>query len=445
MIEGNIREPLAMRRIVQTWWPLAASWLFMAIEGPMMNAVVARLADPEIHLAAWGGVVWSLALLIESPIIMLLSASTALSKDWDSYCRLRRFMMYTSAALTVLHVLVAFTPLYYVVAVKMIGVPAEIVEPGRVGMMIMVPWTWSIAYRRFNQGVMIRFGQSRAVGLGTVVRLGANGLVLTIGYLIGAIPGIVVATCAIATGVVTEAIYVGLRVRPLLRGPLRVAAPVEPPLTLRSFLAFYVPLAMTALLGMLAQPMVSAGISRMPNAVDSLATWSVVSGFVFMLRSMSYAFNEVVIALLDEPRATRELRRFAIGLATLTSAALLAVAATPLATFWFGRVSALSSHLVAMARIGLWVALPVPGLNVFLSWYQGTIVHSRRTRAITEAVVAFLLGGVAVLLGGVVWGRMTGLYVGLTSLVVGILAQTSWLWWRSRPAMQALQVCDGSG
>jgi hypothetical protein len=123
--------------------------------------VVARLVAPEIHLAAWGGTVWPLALVVESPIIMLLSASTALSKDRDSYLRLRRFMMRASAVLTVLHVWIAFTPLYYVVAVEMIGAPAEIVEPGRLGMMIMVPWTWSIAYRRCYDTLILTFGQYR--------------------------------------------------------------------------------------------------------------------------------------------------------------------------------------------------------------------------------------------------------------------------------------------
>jgi hypothetical protein len=441
-VEDSAPASLSMRHIVQTWWPLAASWLFMAVEGPMMSAVVARLAAPEIHLAAWGGIVWPLALVIESPIIMLLSASTALSKDWSSYLKLRRFMMRAGAVLTVLHVLIAFTPLYDVVAVEMIGAPAEIVEPGRLGMMIMLPWTWSIAYRRFNQGVMIRFGHSRVVGLGTVLRLCADGLVLAVGYLIGVVPGIVVATSAIATGVVTEAIYVGLRVRPVLRGQLQRAAPVEPPLTLRSFLEFYTPLAITALLNMVVQPLISASLSRMPDALDSLAVWSVVSGFVFLLRSMSYAYNEVVIALLDEPRAARNLRRFAVLMAALTSATLLLIAATPLATFWFGQVSALNSRLVVLARIGLWIALPIPALDALQSWYRGAIVHSRRTGAITEAVAIFLLADGAILLSGIVGGRVTGLYVGLAAYGAGMLAQTIWLQWRSRPAIQVLQSHD---
>ena len=62
------------RRIFKTWWPLAVSWLLMSVELPALSAVIARLPDPEIHLAAYGGVVFPIALIVESPIIMLLAA-----------------------------------------------------------------------------------------------------------------------------------------------------------------------------------------------------------------------------------------------------------------------------------------------------------------------------------------------------------------------------------
>ena len=183
-----------MQRIIRTWWPLAASWMLMAAELPALSAVVARLPNPSINLAAYGGVIFPLALIIESPILMLLSASTALSKDWASYRKIWRFMMVTSAVMTGLHLLLVFTPLYYVVVRGILGVPEVIVEPARIGLMIMTPWTWAIVYRRYHQGVLIRFGHSKAVGAGTVMRLSANGLVLLIGYSLGTVSGIVVAT-----------------------------------------------------------------------------------------------------------------------------------------------------------------------------------------------------------------------------------------------------------
>jgi hypothetical protein len=434
-----------MRRIVQTWWPLAASWLLMAAELPVLSAVVARLANPEINLAAYGGVVFPVALIIESPIIMLLSASTALSKDWDSYLKLRRFMMRAGALLTTLHVLIAFTPLYYVVAVGLIGAPTEIIEPARIGLMIMTPWTWSIAYRRFNQGVLIRFGHSRAVGLGTLVRLSADGLVLGIGYLIGAIPGIVVAASTVATGVVSEAIYAGLRVQPVLRDQLRQTAPIEQPLTFRTFIDFYTPLAMTSLLSFLVQPIGSAALSRMPDAMESLAVWPVVSGLIFMLRSLGLAYNEVVVAMLDEPRAVYNLSRFTALLTTLTTVLLLSIAATPFARFWFQRLSALPPPLATLAHRGLWIALPMPGLTVLQNWYQGALMHSRRTRAITEAMAIFLLTSSAILWAGVAWGQVTGLYIGLVAFGASTLIQTVWLWQRSRLAVRAMQARYAAG
>ncbi|MCP4534748.1 MAG: hypothetical protein GY831_26450, partial [Delftia sp.] len=74
--------------------------------------------------------------------------------------------------------------------------------------------------------------------------------------------------------------------------------------------------------------------------------------------------------------------------------------------------------------------------------YQGTLVHSRRTRAITEAVAIALFTTGAILVAGVVWGQAMGLYVGLAALWIGLLAQTVWLRHRSRPVMRALKTRD---
>ncbi len=431
-----------LRRIVRTWWPLAASWMLMAAEMPMLSAVVARLADPAINLAAYGGVVFPLALIVESPILMLLSASTALSRDWASYRKVWRFMMTAGALLTGLHGLIAFTPLYFVLVRGVLGVPEAIVAPARLGLMIMLPWTWAIAYRRYHQGVLIRFGHAQAVGIGTATRLTANAIVLALGYFIGTLPGIVVAATAVATGVMVEAFYVGRAVQPVLRQQLRPAAAIMPPLTWRAFAAFYIPLALTSLISLLAQPIGSAGLSRMPQPIESLAVWPVVTGLLFLIRSLGFAYNEVVVALLDERGMTPYLRRFTGVLAIATTAILLLIAATPLATFWFGRLSALPADLLALARVGLLLTLPIPALTVVQSWCQGAIVHSRRTRGITEAVVVYLAVNVALLWAGVAWGRTVGLYVGLMAFTLSLAAQTGWLWLRSRATMVAVAARD---
>ena len=409
----------------------------MGFELPVVSAFIARLPSPEISLAAYGGVVFPLSLLIEAPIIMLLAASTALSRDLATYLKLRRFMMAAGAALTGLHLLVAATPLYDVVVGTLIDAPVEIREPARIGLLIVTPWTWSIAYRRFQQGVLIRFGRPRTVGVGTGVRLATNVTVLALGTAIGNLPGIVVGTAAISCGVLAEALFIGWRVRPIVRGELAAAPDSGERLTARGFLRFYIPLAMTSLISLLALPIGSAAMSRMPRPIDSLAVWPVLSGLTFTLRSLGFAYTEVVVALFERNGAPRALFRFTVLLASATSAALLLIAASPLAGLWFASVSGLSAPLAALGSRAIWISLLLPALSVLQSWHQGILVHLRRTRGVSEAVSIYLTTSGLFLWLGVRSDRFTGLYVGLAAALAGYLAQVLWLQRRSREARAA--------
>jgi hypothetical protein len=436
-------DPLTSRRIFKTWWPLAASWILMALEGPALNIVVARLADPKVHLAAYGSVVFPLAVLIEAPIIMLLAASTALCVDWAAYRKIRRVMHFAGAALTALHALIAFTPLYGLIVGGVIGAPEEIIGPGRIGFMVALPWTWAIAYRRFHQGVLIRFGYSLTVGIGTGVRLFLDVAVLAAGFVLQSIPGTTVATAAIIAGVLGEAGYVGWRVRPVLRSELPETRASKDPLTYRAFFRFYVPLSLTSLILLGARPVLTAAISRMPNALDSLAVLPVVTSLTFLLRSTGVAYSEVVIAHLGAEGSARPLRRFALGLIAAVTVGLLLVAATPLSRLWFGTVTGLSENLVQLARSGLWFALLLPGVSTLQSWLRGIVLHSRRTRSVTDATLIYFVLLVGILWIGIEWSRYSGVHVGLAAMTVGELAGAGWLAWRSRWARKALRVRDG--
>jgi hypothetical protein len=434
--------PVTIGRITRTWWPLAASWLFMSLEAPLLTAAVARLPGPLVNLAAYGGVVFPLSLLIEAPIIMLLAASTALSRDMASYRLVRRYMMWAGGLLTLLHVAVALTPLYYVVVVGLMGADPAIVEPARLGLILMTPWTWSIAYRRFNQGVLIRYGRSRTVGIGTVVRLSTVIVVLAVGYT-QRWPGIAVAASAVACGVMAEALYTRFAVQPVLRGPLAASPAVAPALTWPAFYAFYTPLVLTSLLMLAAQPIGSAAMSRMPQAVASLAAWQVVGAVLFMIRSPGVAFNEVVVALADEPGGTTALRRFALGLAAATSLVLLVFLVTPLGDWWFRRLMDLSPELVGLAKSAMWLGIPLAALTVAQSWYQGLLVNTRRTRGVSEAVAVYLVVDGLLLALGVAVGTVAGLYVAIAAMIAAMLVQTAWLWHWARASLADLDARDG--
>jgi len=401
----------------------------MSAELPAISAFIARLADPEINLAAYGSVVFPLALIIESPVIMLLAASTALSRDFHSYRKLRVYMMTMGATLTGLHLILALTPLFDMVVGRWIGAPAELLEPSRIGFLFMTPWTWSIAYRRFNQGILIRFGRSKWVGIGTGVRLTTDLAVLAFGSWMEW-PGVVVATSAIACGVIVEAAFVARVVKPVILGPLAAQQEDRRVIDLPVFVRFYFPLATTSLLLLSVQPLASAAMSRMAEPLLSLAIWPVAYGLLFVLRSPGLAYQEVVVALIERPGGSAALARFAWGLTGVTTGLLAAIALTPAGILWFGGICGLAPDLAELGNAALWLGMVIPGLCVLQNWLQGILVDRRRTRGITESVLVFLGLTLTLLAGGTMQSSATGIQVGLAAFSVGSLGQTAWLVWR---------------
>ncbi len=411
--------------IFDTWWPLALSWLLMGIELPALSAVVSRQSDPEVMLAAFGGVVFPIALLIESPVIMMLAASTAVSRDLQRFHRLQRFNMRLAIILTALHALVALTPLFDLIVVPLLDVPETLREPAVLGLTIMIPWTWAIADRRFCQGALIRVGHREKIAQGTFLRLAST---LAAGLLAAAFggSGIVIATMGLSIGVLVEAAFARWWAQRLVVPALTAAGPSQQPAP-PSLLLFYIPLAMTPMLVLAAQPLASAGISRMPEALACLAAWGPAGGAVFLSRSSGIAFNEVVIARCEDPGALNRLHRFAWAWGTVWTALLLAIAVTPLADVWFGPIIGLDTELVDIGRSALWLAVPIPLLTYLQSYWQGLLVHAHRTSAVTGSVGLSLLVIGLVMAIGLVANHWNGLIVAMAAFTAGNIAQTWWV------------------
>ena len=104
-------SPVTYRRIFRLWVPLAATWLMMSVEGTFLAAVIARLDEPTFNLAAYG-VAFAFALIVEAPIIMILSAATALVRDYESFKKLRNFSYTLNLLITLGMLLVLWRPVF---------------------------------------------------------------------------------------------------------------------------------------------------------------------------------------------------------------------------------------------------------------------------------------------------------------------------------------------
>ncbi|MCH7564052.1 MAG: hypothetical protein IH968_09525 [Gemmatimonadetes bacterium] len=406
------------RYIFFFWLPLAATWAMMALEGPFLAALIARLADPKFNLAAYG-VAFALAILIEAPVIMIMSAATALVEDGNSYRKLRNFTYGLSALATGLLLLVLVPPVYRVLTSTVMGLPSEVSELMYGALWFFLPWPGAIGYRRFLQGVLIRSGRTRLVAYGTVIRVLVMAITAIVLYIAFSIPGVWVAAAALGAGVTAEAVaarrMAATTIRALLVQPETNSTGREP-LGYRRIAHFYYPLALTSLIGLAAHPMLAFFMSRGLAPIESLAVFPVVHALSFMFRALGLSFQEAAIALLgNDHEHIGELGRFGLWLGLASSAGLGAVAFTPLAGVWFESISGLTPELAAFAVIPTMILVPLPALSVLLSFQRAVLVKGHTTRPITVATTIEVIG-IALLFVVLGWG------VGLVGVTAAFLA-----------------------
>jgi hypothetical protein len=418
------------RSIFLFWAPLAATWLMMAFEGPFLAAVIARLADPKFNLAAHG-VAFAFAILVEAPVIMLMSAATALVEDATSYRRLRNFANALNAGSTALLLLVLVPPVFDFVMRTLVGLPEEVADLTYGALWLFLPWPAAIGVRRFLQGVLIRSGRTRLVALGTMIRLVAMATTALALYFAFDLPGAWVGAASLSVGVTVEAIaarFMAVRsVRELLDGPA-VADPAAGPLGYRRIAEFYVPLALTSLLGLTVQPMLTFFMGRAPHPVESLAVFPVVNALSFIFRAIGLSYQDAAIALMGRRHEHfPELARFGAGLGLAASAGLGLIAFTPLASVWFETISGLTPELAAYALTPARILVPIPALSVLLSFQRAILMQGRTTGPITVAT-AVEVGTIAVLfvLGGWVAGMM-GVTAAFVAFLGGRIGSTTYL------------------
>ena len=380
------------------WLPLAGTWLMMAVEGPYLAAVIARLGEPTVNLAAFG-VTFAFAIIIESPVIMLMSASTALVEDRESYLALRRFGYGLSVLLTMFQLVLLAPPIFDVVA-RGLDLPSAVAGLVHGGLLLMLPWTGAIAYRRFRQGLLIRAGLTRRVAYGTAIRLVAMTLCALGAYRFLSLPGAHLGALALTVGVVVEAVasrYMTIQVVSELLGRRRDAGRLAS-LRLRALIGFYAPLALTSLLALSVQPTVTFFMAQSRYALESLAVLPVIHGLTFIFRAFGLSYLEVVIALLGRHREHLVMVGQVAGLIAIGAAAGLGIIAfTPLASFWFRDLSGLNPMLTEFAILPTRILAILPAFSVLLAFQRGLLVHAHRNRPITWATLVELVA-VAVLL-----------------------------------------------
>ncbi len=405
--------------IFKFWFPLSATWLMMAAESPILTSIIARMIDPKFNLAAYG-VSHSVSMIIESPIIMLLSATIAMVHNGPSFRSMRAFAYALNILVTVGMFLVVIPPVFDFVAGSLLFLPPLVAEKTYIGLWILIPWPAAIGFRRFYQGLLIKAGETRRVTYGTFVRI--------IGILIGgfsvalftSFDGIVVGAFGLSMGVVCET----LATRYMARGVIRKYKKEKSEATTKTDFAvlskYYYPFALTSLITMSTTPFITFFINRSPFALESLAVLPVIESMIFIFRSFGFSYTDAALALLGKENENHKaLKRFAVYIGSFTVIGLGLVAFTPFVSVAYQSIYGLSPQLTAFAVLPTQIMVLFPALSVVYAVQRAVIINMKQNKHVTISVVVEI--GTTVLLMAILTNfyTITGIYAAAFSTICG--------------------------
>jgi Na+-driven multidrug efflux pump len=419
---------LSQKKIFSFWIPLAATWLMMAVEGPFLAAIIARLPQPKFNLAAFG-VAFAFALLIEAPIIMIMSASTALVDNRQAFLKLRRFTNSLNFGITVIMIIGLIPPIFYVITEDWIGLPRHLARITHLTTLLFILWPGSIGVRRFYQGILIKNNQTRKVAHGTVIRISSMSLTALILYFFFDLGGAYIGAIAASTGVLCEAVACRIMSRKIVNCLIeeKIVTPAKP-LTYRFIIKFYLPLALTSVLALGVHPMVTFFLGKSRFPIESLAVLPVVNSLVFLFRSLGLSFQEVVITLIGKHKEHyKELRNFALLLSLGVIGILGFIAFSPLLKIWFGPVSGLSNELSRFAYLPTQLLFILPGLTVWISFQRGILVNTKTTAPIIRATALEVLFIILTLILTIYQLNFIGVVAAASAYIIGRLVANFYL------------------
>ncbi|MCF8267184.1 MAG: hypothetical protein K9I69_03805 [Ignavibacteriales bacterium] len=433
-----VQDKLTYKKIFLFWLPLAATWLMMSIEGPYNAAIISRTPNPEYNLAAYG-VAFAFALIMEAPVMMLLSASTALVRGYKTYIKLRNFSLALSIAMTAAMLFVVIPPVADYLLHDVIGLIPEISHLTHLAIIVMLPWPGAIGMRRFYQGVLIANNRTKYVAFGTFIRILSMSVTAMLLWVTIKPPGVLIGAFALSTAVLVEAAASYLFVRKVI--PELKRGEDDEDITYRGIISFYHPLALTAFLALGIQPLVTFFIGKAPQPIESLAALPVINAFLFIFRSLGLSYQEVGLALMGKDFINyKKLRNFAYGFSGMIFLALSVIAFSPLAMVWFHDISGLSLSLALFALLPLQIQVLLPVVNVAVNFQRAVIMSAKQNSYITWATVVETTTILTVMALTVYSGVIAGLIGAALAFTLGRLLSSVYMMMPVRKIKAAIRI-----
>jgi hypothetical protein len=358
----------------------------MAAADPLLATSLSRLPGASAQLAALG-VVKAVAVCLESPIIMVLHASTALSSETRSRQALCRFVTGLAGIITLLFLMLPLPWAFRLLTGQVYHLSSEVQAATWLPLLLMFSWPATIAFRRFFQGHLILQGRGHHMGQASLARVATLTMVLLAGAGSG-LAGATLGAWALMLALWVEAALVYFWAR---QQPVPEAVSEHLPGNVVGVARYYAPLASTMVLMWGGRALLLAILSRAVDAQMALAAWSASWGFVILLANLSRMVQQLVIKYARQVPASR-LLTLGTGAGCFCTLLILGLGHSSPGLLLLRQLIGHDPALLAASLEVLRFSLLVPLLVALQNTLQGFCIASSRNGHVNLASLIGLIG-----------------------------------------------------
>lgn len=357
--------------------PLAATSMLMMASHSIVSSGLARTSNAAASLAAFA-VAQSLAVMFESPCYTIQRMCVALFKDKGSYSAVKHATIIVWAALTVVMLAIAFTPLSRFAFLSVLKVPEELYVDALRSFRVFLVLPAFSAFRSFYQGLLIIRKRTSQLTTNMAFRLLIMFALATLLPRLN-LSGGAVGALILSAGIGTEGLMAFFTARKIGN-----TLPNEgPSMSPSRALWFFLPLAVASITSTFIRPVVNAGLARTVDPALALASYQVAWSFSYIFAAVAFNIHQLAIVFAKNTENRLSVFKFAMLMGGLGSLVLLIVAVTPIGPLALTRIIGVSDQIAseALGTIALLSLMPI--LTCISEYCAGLLIIANQTRYLT--------------------------------------------------------------
>jgi len=363
------------------YWPLALCSLITIIEAQFQNGILARYPGGPAELATFALASSSFHLLAAF-LVFVPQMVTVLGRSAQSRQACLVFVAAVGLLLTLPLAVAAFSPVGPRLLVAVLNVPPTLL-PGVTGYLRwLTPLVLANALRHYFTGLLIQAERTQAVTVLNLLHLGVLAGGLLCGFHAGWGPVPTLAGATLAANLLHLAL--GFRMAGRTAHP-EPAGQDGQALTHRQIFAFFWPVALTSGMFAMSRPVMYAFINLTAAAVTTVAALRLAFDVAMTFQNPANQFRHLYATYGHED--PRGVRRFMLRVSFGLTAAMMALAFSPLGRWFFGAVLNAEGEVLAQAVGVLRILCLVPIIITVRNLFHGHMMVRRRTLGMAVAAV----------------------------------------------------------